>query len=581
VVSNRISSESDLPTSAAEERTRTFGAGTAARAESALTGPATGDVLGKRFLLHECLASGGGINVFRALDQRRQASGDADPWVVLKVVSAPPGQEPRALETLRREAAIAQGLEHPNLPWIRGLDQDGPHTFLCLAWLPGESLATILDQRGPRPMIRVQALQVIEDIGSALSYLHGLGITHCDVKPGNILVSPEGHATLLDLGVALGPDSGGRVAAHGYTPQYASPEVLNGAPPSPADDLFSLACVAYRMIAGHRAFVAGTALDAAGNGERPEKPDNLSPAQWRALDRALAFSRADRQRDVRSFLAELGGTSAEVLPQPAADPVLEPVADPVADPVPAPVASGLTRAALPVPDRPWNLGRWWPVAAVIALALAVTTLFRDRGPDEAPATAAEEAVAVAEAPAAPPAPDAPAKEQPKPEKKVAPAPARRPPETRPPPAPPRTSVRAARDTPAPRAESQAPAPAAAAALLPPEVPAAATAPEATPPVAAETGSSGDGPVPFSRLKVRRYVAPRYPRNALTRRVAGWVEVGFTVDTSGRTRAVRVLNAEPPGMFDDAALAAVNRWRFDTAGGVDPPFDSEIRLRFQP
>jgi protein TonB len=90
-------------------------------------------------------------------------------------------------------------------------------------------------------------------------------------------------------------------------------------------------------------------------------------------------------------------------------------------------------------------------------------------------------------------------------------------------------------------------------------------------------------VSFSRLKVSRYVEPTYPRNALTRRVAGWVEVAFTVDTSGRTRDVRVINADPPGIFEKAALAAVNRWRFDPAGSnaVSEPVDSEIRLRFQP
>jgi len=613
VVSNSIFSESDLPTSAAEERTRTFDAAGPASAEPAAAGPAIGDVLGNRFLLDACLASGRGINVYRALDQRRQASGDADPWVVLKVATALPGQEPRALQTLRREAAISQGLEHPNLPWIRGLDQDGSHTFLCLAWVPGESLATILDQRGPRPMIRVQALQIIEGIGNALSYLHGLGITHSDVKPGNILVSADGHATLLDLGVALGPDSGGRVSAHGYTPQYASPEVLNGAPPTPADDLFSLACVAYRMIAGHRAFGEGTALDAAGNGERPEKPDHLSPSQWRALDRALAFSRAERQCDVQSFLAELGvasaerdavvrpaaapvtGTVTEHLPDARSDVVLEPAADPVPGAVSDAVITVLPGAVLPVPDKPWNLGRWWPGAAFVALAFAVTALVLERRPDTPQATTTEtteETIAVAEAPDTPPAPVAPAKAKPEAVKKADPVPVRRQPATRTPatrterpdtagrlPAAPQTSARVARDTPAPQPAT--PAPAAAAALPPAEVPAAVKAPEETPPVVAETAARAEQPVPFSSLKVRRYVAPRYPRNALTRRVAGWVEVGFTVDASGRTRDVRVLNAEPPGMFDDAALAAVNRWRFDTSGGVDPPFDSEIRLRFQP
>jgi len=262
---------------------------------------------------------------------------------------------------------------------------------------------------------------------------------------------------------------------------------------------------------------------------------------------------------------------------------------------------------LPVPDKPWKLGRWWPAVALVALALAVTTLFLERRPDQPPATTTEEAIAVAEAPDAPPAqlppaqlppaqlppaPVPPATVKPTPGRKSDPVPARRRPETRPPPTVPRRPDtasrppagpqepgRLARDTSA--ASTETPVPAMAAAIPLPQVPAALPAPEETPAVTAVPEARDEQPIPFSRLKVRRYVEPRYPRNALTRRVSGWVEVGFTVDASGRTQDVRVLNAEPPGMFDDAAVAAVNRWRFEPVDGVDPPFDSEIRLRFQP
>jgi protein TonB len=85
-------------------------------------------------------------------------------------------------------------------------------------------------------------------------------------------------------------------------------------------------------------------------------------------------------------------------------------------------------------------------------------------------------------------------------------------------------------------------------------------------------------VPFSSLTVRRYVEPDYPRNAAARRLPGWVDVAFAVDASGRTREVRVVGAEPPGVFDEAALAAVRRGRFAATTG---PVDSQIRVRFDP
>ena len=577
VVSNSTCSESDLPTLPAEDRTRTVDTETPGPADIECQGPVTGDLLRNRFVLHECLASSPARGVFRALDLRRQAAGDANPWVVLKVVTASPGHEPRALLTLRREAAISQGLEHPNLPWVRGLDRDGPHTFLCLTWLPGQSLATMLDLRGTRPMIPAAAVNIIEGIGHALTYLHRLGITHADVKPGNILVSAEGHATLLDLGVALGPDSGDQTSAHGYTPQYASPEVLNGALPTPADDLFSLACVAYRMLTGRRAFGEANACEAAASGERPARPDNISPAQWCALDQALAFRRADRQRDVQSFLAQLGGSR----PAPVR----------IVDPVPDPVAAQPVITTPPAADRRWNPGRWWPAAALVAVSFAVATLFLNRRPDSPPPTAAEAPTAAPVNPAAPAAPVA-VKRNPA-RKVVAVAAGPRPQAPRPRPVvsrpesgnPPRMDLqqpdRVLRESPAPGTPIAEPA----AVELLPEAPAAAARPtpdRALPDTAVPPAADGQR-VAFSRLKVRRYVEPKYPRNALTRRVAGWVEVAFTVDTSGRTRDARVINADPPGIFEDAALTAVRRWRFDTAGSnaAAAPVDSEIRLRFQP
>ncbi|MBN8279506.1 MAG: serine/threonine protein kinase, partial [Gammaproteobacteria bacterium] len=246
--------EAELVTSPADPPARTPGSIPAAPAAA----PAPGDLLSNRYVLHEFLIDGSTSRLFRALDRQREAAGDPDPWVVLKIVSAPPGSATDGaapgLQALRREAALARGLDHPNLPRIAGLEQDGNHSFVCMNWVRGESLAAILDGRGTRPMTRVQTLKILDGVGRALAHLHGLGITHADVKPGNILVTAEGHATLLDFGVALGPGADYLPPVRGYTAEYASPDVLAGGEPVPADDLFSLAGVAYRMLAGHRAF---------------------------------------------------------------------------------------------------------------------------------------------------------------------------------------------------------------------------------------------------------------------------------------------------------------------------------------
>ncbi|MEZ5566691.1 MAG: serine/threonine-protein kinase [Gammaproteobacteria bacterium] len=302
--------EAELPTFSSEEQARTFDNPLASPAAHSPAPPRPGDVLKNRFLLYECLSTGSTSRLFRALDQRRAEKNAADALVTLKIVTALPGDEPAPVQALRREAAIASGLNHPNLLAIHGLDRDGPHTFLCMEWRDGESLGVILDARGTRPMTRVQALRILEGVCQALSYLHARNITHSDIKPGNILVTADGEATLIDFGVASGPGADDLPHTHGYTPEYASPEVLRGADATPVDDLFSVACVAYRMLSGQRAFGTGTAADAEAAGTRPACPEHLSPAQWRALDRALAYDRTDRQPDVETFLNQLKVTRA-------------------------------------------------------------------------------------------------------------------------------------------------------------------------------------------------------------------------------------------------------------------------------
>jgi protein TonB len=96
-------------------------------------------------------------------------------------------------------------------------------------------------------------------------------------------------------------------------------------------------------------------------------------------------------------------------------------------------------------------------------------------------------------------------------------------------------------------------------------------------------AAGPEPVPMSELEFSRFVEPRYPRSRSARNSRGWVEVQFRVDAEGNTADVRVVAAEPPGLFDDAATAAVERWRFKpkVVDGEAVAVNSAVRLRFEP
>ncbi|MCE7903013.1 MAG: serine/threonine protein kinase [Gammaproteobacteria bacterium PRO9] len=552
---DRTTQEAELPTSSAEERrpafagamaphvtsggtmaSGTLASDTMAGAPADLPPPEVGDFLKDRYVLLECLAQWSASRLFRAEDRRLAERHDPASIVTLKVVTAPPGAETGAVQALRREAAIAGGLDHPNLLRIHGLEHDGPHTFLCMDWREAESLGTILDARGTRPMTRVQAVRILEGICQALGYLHSRRIVHGDIKPGNILMTAEGGAILIDFGVASGPGADDLPQPHGCTPEYASPEVLRGESPTPADDLYSVAGVAYRMLGGQRAFGTATALEAEATGSRPACPEQVSPAQWRALDCALSFRRADRQPDVDTFINQLkglcdDGSTRTILLDAGHD---EP-------------AAGQT------PPRGWH--RYWPLAAGALLMAAGGWLLstRDSSPRQAsialPAAASPPLVMPAPGPLPDHEPEARADAKPvlQPANQEAPvAAAAMPPPTRsrtpePEPAAPAMAtplplplalpLRLPLPTPATTLASGP-----AAARLPdveqPRIgmasahaPAAATTPVATSPV-----------VPLSSLRLRHYVEPHYPRQAAVQALSGTVRLAFMV---GRREALAV------------------------------------------
>lgn len=435
-----------------------------------------------------------------------------------------------------------------------------PHAFAGMPPAsPGQtdcsSLAHILDMRQHRPMLRLQALQIIEGICRGLEHSHANGCTHGDIQPDNIFVTAEGHVRLI---------------GHRGTPTstYASCEILEGAPPVPADDLFSAACVGYQLLAGELAFDTHTALEAETAARRPIRIPHLSPSQWRALDRALAFRRAERQPDIESFLNELRSQYTAL-----------------------PEGDAAATAQIPVAASAEPQRRLYPaVMAGCAVALLIALgwwLFRT---PEAPVSAAPPPAETAEPEtrlilraevAAPP-----------PQSAISPTVATTPQavtvvELPPPqhpvdPAPSVVVVETAPATVMPIRPITPQAP-----LIAPR-PVAPSLPVLTAPVLAMDATlaadSGIYMVPFSSLKVRRYADPDYPRTSKGQRVAGWVDVSFGVDDVGRTTDLQVTAAEPAGLFEDAALSAVGRWRFAPVAvpaGSAREVRSEIRVRFVP
>jgi TonB family protein len=537
-----------------------------------------GAVLRDRFVLQSRLQASGMSEVFKALDRRRQESGENNPWVAIKLVSPVMKRYPEALRLLQQEAALGQRLLHPNIVRVFDFDRHGDLAFITMEWLDGESLAQVLTRQRHRPLTSAHARQIVLDIGAALQFAHGHAITHADVKPGNIFLTGDGTAKLLDFGIARSDLAADDIpGADAHTPAYASCEVLEGASATPQDDVYSLACVAYRMLAGRRALGNDNALAAEATGRRALRTRHMTNPQWLALQHALAFRRAARTSDVATFLREFD----------------------------APPLAEVTPASPGRPRREWRLAVAAGIAVVVGVAL---TLLLRTGTDPQPVAppiplvVAPPAPVVESAPALPDvtpiaavteAPTVAATPQP-----AAPSPFS--PATAPdPPAPARATERLAVKPAVPAAPEAAPIPAVPllASVTPAGIAAATSGmvavaedpmtgeTQADPAVAGEAASVPEKrvEVPLSALEFRRYVKPAVRRRSRDDDSPGWVELRFTVGVDGQTRNARITSSSPPGRDDAAALAAVSRWRFEPVieNGAAVERHSSVRLRFQP
>ncbi len=277
-----------------------------------------GSLLRDRFLLKEQVAGGSMGVVFKALDRRLAEADSEVPYVAIKVLSPKLSQSGLALRALQQEAAKGRCLVHPNIVRFMDLDRDDDLYFIVMEWLEGRTLASILDSPDSRSIDKERAFEIVSQVGKALDYAHRRGIVHADVKPGNIMIMPNGDAKLFDFGVArvrqkqLDKDPEFDPGVLGLlTPAYSSMQVLTGEKPVPSDDVFSLGCLLYRLIAGYRVFGPRNAAEAAEEGMKPQKLDQLSDANWRVLKKALAYSRVARFESMAEFIDALDGEVTE------------------------------------------------------------------------------------------------------------------------------------------------------------------------------------------------------------------------------------------------------------------------------
>jgi len=209
-------------------------------------------VVAGRYELLDPIGRGAMGTVWRARDLR------LDREVAVKEVCLPGPSTPQDRSVLRerslREARVAARLTHPGVVTVHDVIEAEGGPWLIMELVPSRSLAQVLAEDGPLSPARAAAMggTLLEALGSA----HAAGVVHRDVKPGNILVTPEGRAVLTDFGIAtLHGDP--RLTQAGMvmgTPGFCAPERIRGEPASPASDLWSLGATLYAAVEGRGPF---------------------------------------------------------------------------------------------------------------------------------------------------------------------------------------------------------------------------------------------------------------------------------------------------------------------------------------
>ena len=215
-----------------------------------LAGYDVGSVFAERFQILSLIGVGGAGAVFRALDLRGAGS-----EVAIKLIA--PRTDGKAAKS-GAELLIQNGLAHPNIVKVLdgGVSSDGI-SFLVMEHLAGCTLRDCLDA-APNGMPLDEALAVLGSIASGLAEAHTHGIVHCDLKPSNILLGNDGQIKIADFGVArLATDSAcdtDEPAELPGTPQYMSPEQLDGSPVGVSTDVFSFGALAVELLTGRSPF---------------------------------------------------------------------------------------------------------------------------------------------------------------------------------------------------------------------------------------------------------------------------------------------------------------------------------------
>ncbi len=210
-------------------------------------------LLNNRYLIEKTLGVGGMAVVYLARDLMLERP------VAIKLLRQDFSRDRAFRERFHQEAKAAANLSHPNIVTVHDFGLDNDRLFIVMEYLPGEDLKSYLNEN---PGLSIEkALGIMVQACAGVGYAHRANLVHCDIKPHNILITPDLRVKVTDFGIARAlstilPEEKNEIVWG--SPQYFSPEQASGLAPSPASDVYSLGIILYELLTGHLPFNAAT-----------------------------------------------------------------------------------------------------------------------------------------------------------------------------------------------------------------------------------------------------------------------------------------------------------------------------------
>ena len=280
-----------------------------------------GSTLGERYEIIEELGKGGMGRVYRVEDTKLKQE------VALKLIKPEISSDKKTIERFQNELKLARTIRHKNVCGMFDLGEAEGARFITMEYVSGEDLKSFI--RRAAPLSTSRSVSIAKQVCEGLAEAHRIGVVHRDLKPSNIMIDKDGNARIMDFGIARSLKEKGITGAGVMigTPEYMSPEQVEGKEIDQRTDIYSLGVILYEMVTGRVPFEGDTALSIAvkHKTERPKDPKDLNPQISEDISRIIMTclekekeKRYQSAGEVRSELENIEKglpTTAQIIPE--------------------------------------------------------------------------------------------------------------------------------------------------------------------------------------------------------------------------------------------------------------------------